>query len=121
MPALVRKLAVFAAGEGLVLKPLLHHRPQPQRSLRIEYATHAVSSIADFEGKDIASFECHGIVGTRSESAKPRHLLTSSRLPNRRYPLLFDSHYKTPAGRSDTGPSDLCNLRRLTYPLIKSK
>ena len=68
MPALVRKLLVFAAGDGLVLKPL-HPRPQSQRCLKIEYGSYTISSKTDFDGKDVASFECHGIVGTGSISA----------------------------------------------------
>ena len=65
MPTIVRKLAVFAAEDGLVVKPL-HPRPQSQRSLKINYGSHAVSSVTDVDDKDAASFECHGIVGTCS-------------------------------------------------------
>ncbi len=72
MPALVRKLAVFAADDGLILKPL-HPRQQSQRSLKIAYGSHAITNTTEFEGKDNVSFECHGVVGTSSEVATRLH------------------------------------------------
>ena len=74
MPGLVRKLTVFAAVDGLILKPV-HQRAQAQRSLNIDYKSHVVSSTTISAGKDDASFECHGIVGTRALHADKRHLI----------------------------------------------
>ena len=76
MPGLVRKLVVFAAVDGLILKPL-HQRAQAQRSLKIDYKSHAVSSTTECASRDAASLEFHGIVGIRSLYAEGKHLINA--------------------------------------------
>ena len=71
MPGLVRKLVVCAAVDGLILQPL-HQRAQ--RSLKIDYKSHAVSSSTDSASKEDVSLECHGIVGTLAPLADRRRL-----------------------------------------------
>lgn len=63
MPAIVKKLAVIAAAEGIILRPLgqLH-----LRSMQIAYGTHEISSLESSSVPEfVISAEACGVVGTR--------------------------------------------------------
>lgn len=61
MIGLVKRLAVFAAVEGLILHPLGHGN---QRPIQIKYATHEISSLGYIAStSSFTSAEAHGIVG----------------------------------------------------------
>lgn len=74
MPAIVRKLVVIAAVDGLILQPL-HHRGQ--RPLKLDYRSKKLSTIEQVSSNNSAtSLECHGIVGSGPLSNGPAaHLL----------------------------------------------
>lgn len=61
MPAIVKKLAVIAAAEGIVLRPL----GQPHlRCMRIAYGTHEISSLESSSIPEfVTSVEACGTVG----------------------------------------------------------
>ncbi|MCJ1228694.1 hypothetical protein MMC12_005355, partial [Toensbergia leucococca] len=63
MPALVRKVAIIAAVDGLVLLPLSHRNQREIASFQINYATHDIISLGlalpEYLSSD--SLEAHGI------------------------------------------------------------
>ncbi len=67
MPGLVRKFMVFAAVDGLVLQPVAQRNQRATPALRIAYSSHDITALASDPRKDAssASFDAHGIVGTR--------------------------------------------------------
>lgn len=68
MPALVRKLVILAAGDGLILHQSTQRNQRAIPSVQIKYTTHEITttSLAS-QAKDetSASFDAHGIVGSR--------------------------------------------------------
>lgn len=74
MPGLVRKVVVHPATDGLVLQPAHQRAQAPQKALKIEYKSHAVSSATDYVGRDDGSLDCHGIVGICLPFAEKRQL-----------------------------------------------
>ncbi len=66
MPTLVRKLAVYASVDGVVLHPTVPQLHQPISSLQIQYSTHKITSLGFLSTPDVHSFtllDAHGIVG----------------------------------------------------------
>jgi hypothetical protein len=66
MPAIVKKLAVFATTDGLILQP--HGGANPHGSLRIDFKTKSVESLGKVEPetlKQTPRLESHGIIGER--------------------------------------------------------
>jgi hypothetical protein len=65
MPAIVKKLLVFAAVDGLLLSP---HRPQkPIAPVLVNYGTKDIVSASSVDVKGLASFEIHGVAGNVCE------------------------------------------------------
>lgn len=79
MPALVRKLLIFAAVDGLILQPAppRNHKPATDQAIKIAYkGNHSIGPLLnDRRQEDTASetLETHGIVG----KAVPRNLVES--------------------------------------------
>lgn len=64
MPALVRKLLVLAAIEGLVLQPLAQRHQRPATPVLIEYKTHKIKPLTKVvDNSENVFVESHGIVG----------------------------------------------------------
>ena len=67
MPGLVRKLAIIAAIDGLILQPLSTRNQRAPPAIQIDYRTHQITSLEpDVKERHstFASIEAHGIVGT---------------------------------------------------------
>ena len=68
MPGLVRKLVVFAAVDGLILQPSTQRNQKATPGLQVKYNTHeiaAASPASQARDESSASFDAHGIVGSR--------------------------------------------------------
>ncbi|KAF2653050.1 hypothetical protein K491DRAFT_695024 [Lophiostoma macrostomum CBS 122681] len=67
MPALVRKLLIFAAVDGLILQPAppRNHPPATQQAIKIDYKGNVGPLLKDRREEDTApvSLEAHGIIG----------------------------------------------------------
>lgn len=77
MPSLVRKIAIYATVNGLVLRPV-DSRSQKIIGLQINYSTHEITPrapVADSDAELSPSLEVHGIVGTRPFGAMYSALL----------------------------------------------
>ncbi|KAF2624903.1 hypothetical protein BU25DRAFT_413079 [Macroventuria anomochaeta] len=62
---LVRKLLIFAAGDGLVLQPRSHPHAQQQQAIKIDYKGNVGPLLKNDHNDDstLSSFESHGVVG----------------------------------------------------------
>lgn len=68
MPGLVRKLAIIAAVDGLILQPLSQRNQRAPSAIRIDYQTHHITALEQEDkerNSSLASTEAHGIVGRR--------------------------------------------------------
>lgn len=68
MPGLVRKLAIIAAVDGLILQPLSQRNQRAPPAIRVDYQTHHITALeqeAKERNSSLASVEAHGIVGRR--------------------------------------------------------
>lgn len=64
MPALVRKLIIYAAIDGLVLQPLAQRGQRPGTAVTIDYKTHTVKPLLQSPEKDQdKQIECCGVIG----------------------------------------------------------
>lgn len=71
MPALVRKLVIFAAVDGLVLQPLSQRGQQrPTAPVKIDYKSHVVSpllrNVEEDNAGSTSQLEAYGIIGANS-------------------------------------------------------
>ena len=66
MPAIVRKLVILAAADGLLLQPSSQRSQRPIPDIQLQYVTNEIcpSEAAQHGHNELASFEAHGIVGT---------------------------------------------------------
>jgi hypothetical protein len=63
MPALVRKLLIFAAVDGLVLQPLAQKGQRPAPPIKIAYNSSAIGPALGDAHRQGKGFEAFGVVG----------------------------------------------------------
>ena len=71
MPPIVRRLAIIAAVDGLLLQPL-HQRSQ--RGLKVEYGSSELSPTTIHNGSGAVLLECHGLIGSNPICVVQSHL-----------------------------------------------
>jgi len=70
MPAIVQKLVIYAAVEGLVLQPFAQRGQRSATAVTIDYKTHAVRPLLQsLEKERDKQIECYGIIGTKMTAA----------------------------------------------------
>lgn len=78
MPGLVRKLAIIAAVDGLILQPVSQRNQRAPSAIRIDYQTRHITALepeAKEQNRTFASIEALGIVGRDHSSWGLSHLV----------------------------------------------
>lgn len=126
MPGMVRKIAVSAAVDGLVLQPIKQQKQkQNQRAtpaLLIKYSTNEIVPLGSTSRLDIAShdvLEAHGVVGTTNFTVSIEMLYLSDlhRAFQRCFGLVCYSHLSKTPGCANSRGAHLRYHRCCAYPI----
>lgn len=120
MPAIVRKLVIYAAVDGLVLQPLAQRGQRPTTPVIIDYTTqHDVRPLLQYsqiEQHTDKQIECFGVVGMKAQvNIMYHHLTTLCRSTQGIKLCLCHYHIEKTAGCTDLWQIDLCHYWRISH------